>query len=447
MAVQDILNNGGSQYDLTSGQYSPSEVARAYNASQDVQNVQGLSLSPVVPTASGDEAMKIKTAKAAQAFKQGKESGGLPFSPPSNGQMLMDMLGGLLLGFASAKLLGGSSKEGLAIGLLAAGGNHDADKAEQQRFLAIKDMVAKGGNYSADALFNYMKTGDDKALQETRKENHESDLETQRENNQLKLEGQREASQEKLEAMREANQAKLEGMREGAANARAARSEANALAVARINHPEAVGAVGGSAGFHLADGTPVQVIGKPMKEGSTLKLHVQLPDGSEQIVSADALQGTPTPTQSNQHKTLDANIDSILNADNSNLSGFANITGGTNSAGIGSEFITRYGNPAERQLYEKANQIEGNRLLQNVASAKAAGASGINTKQELDAYNQNLPEIDFSSPEALKDSLRKYKAYIDGGYMATSEYQAAKAQDKTASSKSDSGTVSFNDLK
>ncbi|WP_281080292.1 hypothetical protein [Klebsiella quasivariicola] len=158
MAVQDIMNQAPQSYDLTSGQYTPSQVAQGYQYYQDAQDMQGLGTSPVVNTGGSVDLLKAK--QAASKLQQDP----LGLNPPTNKSMFTDMLKSLLIGFAASALLGGGGKAGLAIGLLAAGGTHDADLAEMQRYKALKEMVAKGENYSPVAMQEYMKTGNDKAL-------------------------------------------------------------------------------------------------------------------------------------------------------------------------------------------------------------------------------------------------------------------------------------------
>lgn len=158
-AVSQIMGNSG-------GFSSPEEAAQIYQLSQKTQDIQGLATKPVVDTTAGwngkDTVAAEKLYKAQQAFK----NGGLGFSPPSTKRMFGDMLGGLLIGYAAALLLGADGKAATAIGLLAAGGNMDADKAEMDRWSVIQSQIAKGGDYDPEALYAYMKTGNDKALRD-----------------------------------------------------------------------------------------------------------------------------------------------------------------------------------------------------------------------------------------------------------------------------------------
>lgn len=50
---------------------------------------------------------------------------------------------------------------------------------------------------------------------------------------------------------------------------------------------------------------------------------------------------------------------------------------------------------------------------QGIAAARDMGASGINTVAEAKMYFQGMPQVDFSSPEALQQSMRDIKQYTD----------------------------------
>ena len=93
------------------------------------------------------------------------------FKPPSNGQMLADMLGGLLIGYGSARLLGGDGKASLAIGLNAAGINHDKDLQEVERYKIIQNSIEQNGMiYNPQSLWSFMKTGNGSAMEQEERE-------------------------------------------------------------------------------------------------------------------------------------------------------------------------------------------------------------------------------------------------------------------------------------
>ena len=46
---------------------------------------------------------------------------------------------------------------------------------------------------------------------------------------------------------------------------------------------------------------------------------------------------------------------------------------------------------------------------QGVAAARDMGASGINTVAEAKMYFQGMPQVDYSSPEAMQQSIREFR--------------------------------------
>lgn len=158
------------------------------------------------------------------------KNGGVNFKPPSNMQMFVDMLGGLLIGYGMSRLLGGDGRESLAVGLNAAAINHDNDKTENERFGIIKEAIQKNGQiYNPEDLWDYMKTGNKGGM--TNSENHVFQSEqndkryeeqnTSREDSQNFQAGQqkeRESEQEKLQNQRLTVQQQLAQARMKAAN-------------------------------------------------------------------------------------------------------------------------------------------------------------------------------------------------------------------------------------
>lgn len=93
------------------------------------------------------------------------------FKPPSNGQVLADMLGGLLLGYGAARLLGADGKASLAIGLNASGINHDKDLQEAERYKIIESSIEQNGMiYNPQSLWTFMKTGNGSAMEQEERE-------------------------------------------------------------------------------------------------------------------------------------------------------------------------------------------------------------------------------------------------------------------------------------
>lgn len=390
------------------------------------------------------QSIKNRAAIAKQAT-----TNGTGFKPPSNGRMLFDMLGSLLVAYGSMRMFGADGKEAVGVGLNAAVIAHDKDKQETDRYGIIKEAIAKNGEiYSPQDLWNFMKTGNGKGMEtaETRKYNREDTAE-------------KESYQDKARKESFENQKELANIRFGEQEQLRHENEAHAEKMENIRHSNHLnekgmgGNVAGGDVMHLADGTPVIQNGKPFKQGSTEFIPVKdIHTGETIIAPADSFIQSATPNENSMHNAFNQNIDKLINAKDEDLHPFANIMGGTNKMGYGSEYASRMGNDKNsRSLYETARQIQGNRLLKNVADAKANGASGINTEGEVKLYNENLPELDFSSPENLKDSLRKYRDYVNGGYQkytgttTSNEGKSTKAElDGQPSKLPDGTTTTYN---
>lgn len=159
MAVQDIMNQAPQSYDLTSGQYTPSQVAQGYQYYQDAQDVRGLEGGATVDT--GNDALWWEKQKAKA---EGVSKDPLGLNPPTHKRDWSEMLGSLLIGFAAASLLGASGKAAIFTGLTAALGTHDLNQSEMQRYKVLQEDYANGREYSHEAMYEFMKTGNDKAL-------------------------------------------------------------------------------------------------------------------------------------------------------------------------------------------------------------------------------------------------------------------------------------------
>ena len=88
-------------------------------------------------------------------------------------------------------------------------------------------------------------------------------------------------------------------------------------------------------------------------------------------------------------------------------------TGDTGSPAWGADVRSRVGGKEQRQLYNAAQRIQGRMQNQGVAAARDMGASGINTVAEAKMYFQSMPQVDYSSPEALQQSMRDIQEYTD----------------------------------
>lgn len=80
---------------------------------------------------------------------------------------------------------------------------------------------------------------------------------------------------------------------------------------------------------------------------------------------------------------------------------------------IGADVRSRLTGKEQRQLYNSAQRIQGRMQNQGVAAARDMGASGINTVAEAKMYFQGMPQVDYSSPEAMQQSIREIQEYTN----------------------------------
>ncbi|MGE9716555.1 DNA transfer protein, partial [Escherichia coli] len=78
---------------------------------------------------------------------------------------------------------------------------------------------------------------------------------------------------------------------------------------------------------------------------------------------------------------------------------------------LGADIRSRASGGDQRKLYNAAQRIQGKMQNQGIAAARDMGASGINTVAEAKMYFQGMPQVDFSSPEALQQSMRDIQQY------------------------------------
>lgn len=91
----------------------------------------------------------------------------------------------------------------------------------------------------------------------------------------------------------------------------------------------------------------------------------------------------------------------------------AGATGSSGSPALGADIRSRASGGDQRKLYNAAQRIQGKMQNQGIAAARDMGASGINTVAEAKMYFQGMPQVDFSSPEALQQSMRDIQQYTD----------------------------------
>lgn len=125
-------------------------------------------------------------------------------------------------------------------------------------------------------------------------------------------------------------------------------------------------------------------------------------------------------------------IDAIANADASALDFMTGMTGGAGNPAIGADVRSRLTGKEQRQLYNSAQRIQGRMQNQGVAAARDMGASGINTVAEAKMYFQGMPQVDYSSPEAMQQSIREIQEYTNN-YNQQYNVNVGKSQRKQSS--------------
>jgi len=170
---------------------------------------------------------------------------------------------------------------------------------------------------------------------------------------------------------------------------------------------------GGSNTVQLADGRTVTVAGKLHGAGASAFYEGTDNDGNMVRVPASAIAAPPTSAASAQNFGMSKDLDAIESASPDNLGFMTGVTGSSGSPAIGADVRSRISGKDQRQLYNSAQRIQGKMQNQGIAAARDMGASGINTVAEAKMYFQGMPQIDFSSPESMQQSVKDIRQYTD----------------------------------
>ncbi|BEN14561.1 DNA transfer protein [Serratia marcescens] len=197
----------------------------------------------------------------------------------------------------------------------------------------------------------------------------------------------------------------------------------------------------------LSDGRTVTVSGKLHGQGANAFYEGKDDNGNMVRVPASAISAPPTSAANAQNYAMRKDIDAIANADASQLGFMTGVTGGSGTPSVDAELRSRLpGNKDQRQLYNASRRIQGRMQNQGVAAARDMGASGINTVAEAKMYFQGMPQVDYSSPASMQQSLRDIQEYTDnynqqyqvnvGGKRQSSSQSAATTPAGTHTTKS-----------
>lgn len=169
----------------------------------------------------------------------------------------------------------------------------------------------------------------------------------------------------------------------------------------------------GSRVVQLADGRTVSVGGKLHGAGANAFYEGVDDDGNMVRVPASAIAAPPTSAATAQNYAMKKDLDAISGASSDQLGFMTGITGGNGSPSWDAEVRSRLSGGDQRQLYNATKRIQGKMQNQGIAAARDMGASGINTVAEAKMYFQGMPQIDYSSPEAMQQSVRDIQQYTD----------------------------------
>lgn len=210
------------------------------------------------------------------------------------------------------------------------------------------------------------------------------------------------------------------------------------LAMQRAN-ARTISGVEGNRVVQLADGRTVNIDGKLHGAGANAFYEGIDDNGNMVRVPASAIAAPPTSAASAQSYAMKKDIDAIANADASALDFMTGMTGGAGVPAIGADVRSRITGKEQRQLYNSAQRIQGRMQNQGVAAARDMGASGINTIAEAKMYFQGMPQVDYSSPEAMQQSIREIQEYTNNYNkqynvnVGKSQYQQSQPVQKSQS--------------
>lgn len=199
------------------------------------------------------------------------------------------------------------------------------------------------------------------------------------------------------------------------------------------------GRPGGDANntVQLADGRTVTVAGKLHGSGANAFYEGRDDNGNMVRVPASSISAPPTSAASAQNYAMRKDIDAIANAKPGELDFMTGVTGGLGNQAITADVGSRIGGKEQRQLYNAARRVQGRMQNQGVAAARDMGASGINTVAEAKMYFQGMPQVDYSSPEAMQQSIQDISEYTNN---YNQQYQV-NVGNSTAKSQSSQQTV------
>lgn len=194
----------------------------------------------------------------------------------------------------------------------------------------------------------------------------------------------------------------------------------------------------GERTVQLSDGRTVGIVGKVHGAGANAYYEGIDNNGNTVRVPANSIAAPASSSASATNYAMKKDIDAILNADPEQLDFMTGVSGGVGAPAVGADYRSRWNGKEQRQFYTAAQRVQGRMQNQGIAAARDMGASGINTVAEAKMYFQGMPQMDYSSPDAMKQSLAEIQEYTNnynqqynadvGGSKPSSKQQPAQQQ-------------------
>lgn len=161
----------------------------------------------------------------------------------------------------------------------------------------------------------------------------------------------------------------------------------------------------------LSNGQTVMIDPKAQGAGDSKYYKGFDANGNVVTIPVNALSSVSDPSGNAGKNLMNDDLSMLANATDEQLNAITGITGGTGSNPLTADIGTRTLNKEARPLYNSAQRIQGYMQNQGIGAARAMGASGINTVDEAKMYFQSMPQLDFSTPQALRNSIKIINKY------------------------------------
>lgn len=161
----------------------------------------------------------------------------------------------------------------------------------------------------------------------------------------------------------------------------------------------------------LSNGQTVMIDPKAQGAGDSKYYKGFDANGNVVTIPVNALSSVSDPSGNAGKNLMNDDLSMLANATDDQLNAITGITGGTGSNPLTADIGTRTLNKDARPLYNSAQRIQGYMQNQGISAARAMGASGINTVDEAKMYFQSMPQLDFSTPLALRNSIKIINKY------------------------------------